>query len=72
MVEDEVQVVNAQAGGEALVTQHVGDELVITRPGGRKQMVAVRGLADTHIAKAIIGDAMIMAMVEMRSGQTPC
>jgi ribosome-associated heat shock protein Hsp15 len=30
----------------------VGDELVITRPGGRKQIVVVRGLADTHIAKA--------------------
>jgi ribosome-associated heat shock protein Hsp15 len=30
----------------------VGDELVITRPGGRKQTVVIKGLADTHIAKA--------------------
>ena len=30
----------------------VGDELVITRPGGRKQIVVVRGLADKHVAKA--------------------
>jgi ribosome-associated heat shock protein Hsp15 len=30
----------------------VGDELVIARPGGRKQTVVVRGLADKHIAKA--------------------
>ena len=29
----------------------VGDELVISRPGGRKQMIVVRGLADRHIAK---------------------
>lgn len=29
-----------------------GDELVITRPGGRKQMVVVRGVTDKHIAKA--------------------
>ena len=28
-----------------------GDELVITRPGGRKQTVVIRGIADTHIAK---------------------
>lgn len=28
VVEDEVQVVNAQAGGKPFVTQHVGDELV--------------------------------------------
>jgi ribosome-associated heat shock protein Hsp15 len=31
----------------------VGDELVIARPGGRKQTVVVRGLADTHIAKTL-------------------
>ena len=30
----------------------VGDELVISRPGGRKQTVIVRGVIDTHIAKA--------------------
>ena len=30
----------------------VGDELVISRPAGRKQMLIVRGLADQHIAKA--------------------
>jgi ribosome-associated heat shock protein Hsp15 len=30
----------------------IGDELVITRPGGRRQTVVVRGLADRHIAKA--------------------
>lgn len=30
----------------------IDDELVIARPGGRKQLVTVRGIADTHIAKA--------------------
>ena len=29
----------------------LGDELVISRPGGRKQLLVVRGLADQHIAK---------------------
>ncbi len=29
-----------------------GDEIVITRPLGRRQRVIVRGLADQHIAKA--------------------
>jgi ribosome-associated heat shock protein Hsp15 len=29
-----------------------GDEIVISRPLGRKQTVGVRGLADRHIAKA--------------------
>jgi ribosome-associated heat shock protein Hsp15 len=29
-----------------------GDEIVISRPLGRKQTVVVRGLADRHIAKA--------------------
>jgi ribosome-associated heat shock protein Hsp15 len=29
-----------------------GDEVVISRPLGRKQFVVVRGLADRHIAKA--------------------
>jgi ribosome-associated heat shock protein Hsp15 len=29
-----------------------GDRLVINRPLGRRQTVVVRGLADTHIAKA--------------------
>jgi ribosome-associated heat shock protein Hsp15 len=29
-----------------------GDEIVISRPLGRKQTVVVRGLADKHIAKA--------------------
>jgi ribosome-associated heat shock protein Hsp15 len=31
---------------------HVGDEIVITRPGGRKQIVIVRALAERHIPKA--------------------
>lgn len=31
----------------------VGDELVLNRPGGRKQILTVRGLAGTHVAKAI-------------------
>jgi ribosome-associated heat shock protein Hsp15 len=30
----------------------VGDELVITRPLGRRQLVAVRGVTDKHLAKA--------------------
>jgi ribosome-associated heat shock protein Hsp15 len=30
-----------------------GDEIVITRPAGRKQTVVVRGLADTHVSKAV-------------------
>mgnify|MGYP006159785073 CR=1 FL=1 len=30
----------------------LGDELVIARPGGRKQTVVIRGVIDTHIAKA--------------------
>ena len=29
----------------------LGDELVISRPGGPKQFLVVRGLADQHIAK---------------------
>jgi ribosome-associated heat shock protein Hsp15 len=29
-----------------------GDELVIARPGGRRQVVVVRALADRHIARA--------------------
>jgi ribosome-associated heat shock protein Hsp15 len=29
-----------------------GDELIISRPFGRKQRVVVRGLADRHIARA--------------------
>jgi ribosome-associated heat shock protein Hsp15 len=31
---------------------HVGDELVISRPGGRKQLVTVVEVSDRHIAKA--------------------
>lgn len=31
---------------------HVGDELRITRPHGRRQVVAVRTLAERHIPKA--------------------
>jgi ribosome-associated heat shock protein Hsp15 len=31
----------------------VGDELVIARPGGRKQTVVVRGLAEQHMAKPL-------------------
>ena len=31
---------------------HVSDEIVINRPGGRRQTVRVQGLADNHIAKA--------------------
>jgi ribosome-associated heat shock protein Hsp15 len=30
----------------------VGDELVISRPGGRKQLLVVRGLVDQHISRA--------------------
>jgi len=30
----------------------VGDELVIARPLGRRQLIVVVGLADTHIARA--------------------
>ena len=30
----------------------VGDELIIGRPYGRKQRIAVRGLAERHVAKA--------------------
>jgi ribosome-associated heat shock protein Hsp15 len=30
----------------------VGDELVISRPAGRKQLLIVRGLVDKHIARA--------------------
>ena len=30
----------------------VGDELEITRPLGRKQLITVRALADRHVAKA--------------------
>jgi ribosome-associated heat shock protein Hsp15 len=29
-----------------------GDELVISRPAGRKQLLVVRGIADKHISKA--------------------
>lgn len=31
---------------------HVGDEIRITRPLGRKQIVRVTGLAETHLPKA--------------------
>lgn len=30
----------------------IGDELVIARAGGRKQTVIIRGITDTHVAKA--------------------
>ena len=30
----------------------VGDELVISRPAGRKQIVVVRGIAEKHIARS--------------------
>ena len=30
----------------------VGDELVISRPMGRKQLITVLGLAETHVARA--------------------
>lgn len=30
----------------------VGDEVVILRPGGRRQQIVVRGLAETHVARA--------------------
>jgi ribosome-associated heat shock protein Hsp15 len=30
----------------------VGQEIVITRPNSRKQIVVVRGIADVHVAKA--------------------
>ncbi len=32
-----------------------GDELIISRPFGRKQRIVVRGLADRHVAKAYAG-----------------
>ena len=31
----------------------VGDEILISRPFGRKQRLVVRGLADTHVSKAL-------------------
>lgn len=31
---------------------HIGDTLTITRPMGRKQLITVKALADTHIPKA--------------------
>jgi ribosome-associated heat shock protein Hsp15 len=31
---------------------HVGDTLALQRPGGRRQLIIVRALADRHIAKA--------------------
>jgi ribosome-associated heat shock protein Hsp15 len=31
----------------------VGDRLIINRPLGRRQTVVVRGLAETHVAKAV-------------------
>ncbi len=34
----------------------VGDRLLIVRPGGRKQTVVIRGLADQHMAKALARD----------------
>jgi ribosome-associated heat shock protein Hsp15 len=30
----------------------IGQEIAITRPSSRKQIVVVRGIADTHVAKA--------------------
>ena len=33
-------------------TVKIGDEIVIQRPMGRKQLITVLGLADTHVAKA--------------------
>jgi ribosome-associated heat shock protein Hsp15 len=30
----------------------IGQEIVITRPNGRKQIIVVRGITDTHVAKA--------------------
>jgi ribosome-associated heat shock protein Hsp15 len=30
----------------------IGDELIVSRPFGRKQRIVVRGLADRHVAKA--------------------
>ncbi len=43
--------VNRQAG-KPHRNVHVGDELRITRPHGRRQLVVVRALADRHIPKA--------------------
>ena len=31
----------------------IGDQLVISRPAGRKQTIVVRGLADKHVAKSV-------------------
>lgn len=33
-------------------TVKIGDELAINRPMGRKQLITVRGVADTHLPKA--------------------
>ena len=30
----------------------IGDELIVSRPFGRKQRIVVRGVADRHVAKA--------------------
>src|SRR5437764_7672663 len=43
--------VNGQAAKPNRLVR-AGDELEITRPHGRKQRVAVRGLADRHVPKA--------------------
>ncbi|HUE87744.1 MAG TPA: S4 domain-containing protein [Vicinamibacterales bacterium] len=34
----------------------IGDELVISRPGGRKQLLVLRGLADRHLGRAAARD----------------
>lgn len=31
----------------------IGDQIVISRPAGRKQTIVVRGLADKHVAKPV-------------------
>lgn len=46
------QVLIDGAGAKAHRDVRIGDEIVISRPSGRKQIVVVRGIVDTHVAKA--------------------
>jgi ribosome-associated heat shock protein Hsp15 len=44
--------VNGQGTAKPHREVRVGDRLTLSRPGGRRQQIVVKGLADTHIAKA--------------------
>ena len=44
--------VNGQGSAKPHREVKEGDRLTISRPGGRRQQVVVKGLADTHIPKA--------------------